>query len=82
MEHDGILSAHPNPSTGMVWVSNAAGGSVTITVYDVSGKQVFQQGSSSSINIPVDLSHLNAGTYLLRVQDPNSDRRASLVLEN
>ncbi|MDQ3099820.1 MAG: T9SS type A sorting domain-containing protein [Bacteroidota bacterium] len=80
--HGVMRSVYPNPSTGMVWVSSTTGGSATITVYDVSGKQVFQQGSNASFNLPIDLSHLSTGTYLVRIQDGQSDHRASLVLEN
>ena len=78
----GVLNISPNPSTGQVNI-NVPGFDewLTLKVYDVTGKVVFQtsfQGPANSI----DLSAYNSSMYFIRVQDLNGkiDKTKRIIL--
>lgn len=64
------LSIHPNPSTGIVYLETAQNtGTVTIELFDLSGKRLFLKNGYLSINDreKLDLGNLSKGIYTLKV---------------
>ena len=78
LDGDGQLhSFFPNPTTGMVYYRYQAQAQeqLSIEVLDVLGKRVQTQEVTSTTginNIPVDLSNLPTGTYMVRVYNQQS----------
>ncbi|HEU4718694.1 MAG TPA: T9SS type A sorting domain-containing protein [Bacteroidia bacterium] len=71
-EQDG-LDVYPNPANGTmnVVISAAQEGSTAISIYDLTGNAVYvssQRTASGENTIPVDVSGLAQGVYLLRVE--------------
>ena len=56
------LAIYPNPTSGIVYFDNQL---TNVAVYDVAGHQVYAQSLAEQ---SLDLSSLNAGTYLLVAQ--------------
>ena len=61
------VTVYPNPSDGVVTVTNNNASTNTIIVYDMMGKQLFSKEVSASTNI--DLSSKGTGIYLVRVSN-------------
>jgi len=73
------LICYPNPVTdGFVYLANA--GSITrdVQIFDVVGKRVFNQQTSSN---RVDVSALNAGIYVLKVSANNQSNSSRLLIK-
>ncbi|PLX22007.1 MAG: hypothetical protein C0597_02880, partial [Marinilabiliales bacterium] len=64
------LKAYPNPTSGMVTVElpNELNGSYQIQVYSLSGAQVYSKTITNFEN-RIDLSDLNNGIYILRLEN-------------
>ena len=56
------LAIYPNPTSGIVYFDNQL---TNVAVYDVAGRQVYAQTAAEQ---SIDLSSLNAGTYVLTAQ--------------
>ena len=56
------LAIYPNPTSGVVYFDNQL---TDVAVYDVAGHQVYAQSLAEQ---SLDLSSLNAGTYVLVAQ--------------
>lgn len=76
---DGVLSvgtsnvakfaATPNPTNGIMEISNANSPISEVTAFDLLGKQVYSKKFSAVNNAQIDLSAVNTGTYMVRVTD-------------
>jgi thiol-disulfide isomerase/thioredoxin len=66
------LTAYPNPATGLVYVQNPQGLSVSTVVYDPTGRVVLNLPTDNRSLIPVPLSGLPTGLYSLRLTTPDS----------
>lgn len=70
-----ITTVHmsPNPSNGWVTISTSNTNVLkTVSVFDILGKQVFiYSKTDQDSNSTIDLSHLNKGIYLVRLQLEN-----------
>lgn len=65
----GTMSVYPNPSSDEINIQlSEADGSVTAKVYTVSG-QLVQQKSGTGNTFTIDIRNLQAGIYVLRVED-------------
>lgn len=67
------LKVYPNPAESQITISNlqSAKGNVTVTIYDVLGKEKMQ-GSFTTVSegkIQVDVSTLDSGIYFVKVND-------------
>lgn len=63
---------YPNPGSGTFHIQNVFNGDITVQVFDVQGKQVFNstiQNSSPNSELSIDLSELPNGTYLIDLTD-------------
>ena len=72
-----MLSVYPNPTNTNVTVniSNSESGILIIQIFSLLGTKLLEYNSeiSNSFNNNFDISHFQAGTYLLRVSIGNSD---------
>ncbi len=64
-------SISPNPSTGIVTITNGRAGVQEIQVFDVAGRIVHQLSTSDT---EIDLSDLNNGLYFLRIKDETTGK--------
>lgn len=72
-----VLSVYPNPSNG-VYTINMPEQTSDITIYNMTGKAVFNAKANSSI-MQIDISHLPSGVYVLNVDGNNTSFRQSLI---
>jgi hypothetical protein len=65
------IDIYPNPTTGkfVVLVNNTQGSETQVEVYNTLGQQVFVSGKQTGTvtNFEIDLSHLAANTYFVKV---------------
>ena len=61
------VSVYPNPSEGMVTISNDNNSSNDIVVYNMLGETIYT--ASSETKLSVDLSSVGAGVYLVKVSN-------------
>jgi len=70
---DSQLSVYPNPNKGLfnVKLNGAKGGNISLSIYDVRGRRVYNKRyeNSSNFNEIVNLKAVQSGLYLLRVSD-------------
>ncbi|NLF41509.1 MAG: T9SS type A sorting domain-containing protein, partial [Bacteroidales bacterium] len=60
------VQVYPNPSNGNITIALPSGLSVDVYVYNVNG-QIVAQGQDVENQLSMDLSHLNQGTYIIRM---------------
>jgi hypothetical protein len=85
---DGVLSVeaneviqvvlYPNPTTGLLNIQTNR--SIDIAVFDITGKKVFNASNISNEN-QIDLSSLNAGLYLVKLNDGTSESTQKLIIK-
>ena len=73
------VKVYPNPSTGIVNVSNDLNVSNTIIVTDLTGKVVASKVASSATTI--DLSNAGTGIYLVEVSNANGKKVERVVIK-
>lgn len=73
IEENSINDAYnvfPNPATDYITISTSSANEMTIHVFDISGKMIYQNiVDSKQFNIP--LQSITNGIYILKVQDDN-----------
>lgn len=73
------VSVYPNPSEGMVTVTNEQGLNNTIVVYDLAGRVVLTKNASATTTI--DLTSVKTGTYLVKVTNDNGSITEHVVIK-
>ncbi len=73
------VSVYPNPSQGVITVSNANNTENTIVVYDMVGKVVYSTSANSSTTI--DLSSNGTGVYMVKVSNENGSMVERVVIK-
>ncbi|SEK28852.1 Por secretion system C-terminal sorting domain-containing protein [Aquimarina amphilecti] len=69
----------PNPNnSGFVNITTTTNASVSVSVFDMLGKQVISQTLNNNL---LNLSHLNAGIYLVKLDQNNGSVTKKLVIE-
>ncbi len=80
---NGNIQIYPNPSNGKIFINfnEYVSESVKVTLFDLSGKEVFKRrfNITESNNIKLDLYNLS-GTFLLQVKNDNSQYTSKVVL--
>ncbi len=74
-----VLAIYPNPATDILTIETAATGS-DITITDLSGRVVLTATATDG-NTTLNISHLSAGTYMVRVET-NGERGEGRGKEN
>jgi len=72
------VNVYPNPSEGIVTISNDLNAENTITVTDMTGKVVLTKVSSSATT--VDLSKVGTGVYMVEVSNENGKKVERVVI--
>lgn len=73
------LVLYPNPSTGIVNVSNTKGSHLNYEIYNVLG-QVISKGNNQNTLFSVDLSNANTGLYFVKFVDSETNRTTTKKL--
>lgn len=73
------LVLYPNPSTGIVNVSNTKGTHLNYEIYNVLG-QVISKGNNQNTLFSVDLSNANTGLYFVKFVDAETNRTTTKKL--
>jgi len=76
---DNQLSVYPNPAKDMLYINNLADNS-TITIADITGKQVVAYSANTGKN-GVSISSLSTGLYIMTVKDAAGVHTAKFVKE-
>lgn len=74
------VTVSPNPTNGNIAVSGAP--VFNITVFDLSGKQVYQHDFDGSENVNVDLTSLEQGAYFVRTRMDDGVFKTVKLLKN
>ncbi len=63
------MNVFPNPASGIVTLEGLIGsaGETQVNIFSLNGQRVFQKNFQSRSSLVFDISHLKAGTYLLKV---------------
>ncbi|MCZ4317531.1 T9SS type A sorting domain-containing protein [Aequorivita viscosa] len=73
------FSLYPNPATkGFVNITSKTTGAKNILIYDVLGKKVLQ---TALIGDRLDISNLNSGVYILKIEQGNNSATKKLVIK-
>lgn len=82
VSNDLQFSVYPNPSEGIftVTLANSTGVASTISVYDFSGKRVYEETISGIAEKKLDLSALPKGVYTLHLNSEKSNGVQKLVI--
>ncbi|CAM3504228.1 hypothetical protein FSS13T_10230 [Flavobacterium saliperosum S13] len=73
------LKVYPNPVVdGKLFISSDLNSERNITIYDVTGKQVFNTTTSSEL---VNVSSLNAGVYVVKIIEEGKTATRKLVIK-
>jgi hypothetical protein len=78
------FAVFPNPTNGQFTITSDWNASnATIQVVDLNGKRVFQstEALSAGQQLPVDLTHVNAGLYIITVSDGLRTHYSKLIIE-
>lgn len=74
-----IPDLYPNPATDLLRVDTKKTGDYTFTVYDFSGKKILERRDDQVIQIDLDISKLDAGSYFLTISDGKKSETMEFV---
>lgn len=75
------LRVYPNPSRGMISIEQISQAFDQIAVINLSGRVIFTAPVQEGLNQGIDLSHLAAGTYIIRLSGAHHVENKSLVIQ-
>ncbi|MDC8002223.1 T9SS type A sorting domain-containing protein [Aequorivita todarodis] len=74
-----VFNIYPNPATkGYVDITSKVNGAKTITIFDILGKQVLK---TTFYGDRLDISTLNSGVYILKIEQGKSSATKKLVVK-
>lgn len=73
------VSIYPNPSNGMFTITNNEHTSNTVTIYNMVGKEVYSNVSSSNLN--VNISENGSGVYIVKVSNETGSAVKRVVIK-
>lgn len=71
------LNIYPNPANDVVTITSAANGVKNVQLFDVTGKQIINVETSSTINV----SSLAKGIYVMKVTEAGKSATSKLVIK-
>ncbi|MEO1448722.1 MAG: T9SS type A sorting domain-containing protein [Bacteroidota bacterium] len=71
----GLVKVYPNPSAGSISIEREKNGDLQLTLWDINGRLLMQQGTASALHT-LDLSSLPTGMYILRLSDGKQGARS------
>ena len=72
------IVAFPNPTSGVVFINNLPEGTYTAEIYSITGTKLLESEMTET-NPRVDLSGMNKGVYLLRLQNDQLLREVRII---
>jgi hypothetical protein len=79
-----VFGVYPNPSNGEVTISLSTSNDVNVSLFDVRGRQVYDQlhsNTSDSFNEKIDFSAMASGVYMLNVESGSKRAVKKLVIQ-
>lgn len=76
------MSATPNPTSGMLQVSNDTASITDVAVYDILGKQVYNAKFSALNEVNLDLTQLKTGAYILKATSDTGATQTMKIMKN
>jgi len=76
------FSATPNPTNGIMELSNENAAIANVTVFDLLGKQVYNAKFSALNNVTLDLSALTTGAYIMKATDTAGASQSIKIMKN
>lgn len=70
---------YPNPAKESFIIDNTSETPLNITIFNTSGKKVVSLKNSKEKNLPISLSGLNAGLYLVEIKNDNQRTFKKLI---
>jgi len=85
MSRNETLKLFPNPASNVIQISyeSQINGLVNLDIFDLSGKLVVNQQyqvSKGKVSLDVELSQLENGSYIVRLQDGQYQHQTKLVI--
>ncbi len=81
-EKDGVaIQMAPNPGTSVVTIGISSG-IQTVSVFDLSGKLVYEMNEQHQPEVKLNVESWNTGVYLIRVLDENGSQHAAKFIKN
>lgn len=75
-----VVTAYPNPTTGLVRINTSVQGTVYVSVYDILGNIVISYETySTSTGLVVDLRNVNSGVYSIQLVENNKSSVVKIV---
>ena len=74
-----LLEVFPNPTSGLLKITNRTYADISYTIYSVLGKTM-KKGSLSNFNNEIDLSSLNNGIYIIRINQGDASYFRKIIL--
>lgn len=71
----------PNPTTGQVFVELPQAGNASVSVMDLTGREIATAQGDGAARISIDLSSVSAGVYYVRIQQGNANTTKKLIVE-
>jgi hypothetical protein len=75
---DGV-SFSPNPATDFIHIQNEKGTDLTIEIFDMTGKRIYQNSFNEMEN-EIKTAGWNRGVYFVRISDKNSNFTRKLIV--
>lgn len=76
------IAAYPNPSNGILNITNSASEITEVVIFDLLGKQVISQQFSPMNTVEMSISALQSGSYLARVKDTDGTLQTIQITRN
>lgn len=78
-----VFSVYPNPSNGNITILLNTFDDVSVTVFDISGRSVYQNNfvNNASFKQELDLSSVSTGVYLLKVQAGSKSGTKKIIIK-
>ncbi len=84
LENENLITLSPNPTSGILHISYPQELNIeefNYTIYSINGKQIQEKRQVESSN-DLDLSTLNGGVYLVRIESENFTKMYKVLLQN
>jgi hypothetical protein len=79
---NGQLTIYPNPTMGQLTIENGEWRVKNIEVFDINGRKLYPHSTfNSQLSTQIDVSHLSAGIYFVKISTENGDVVKKVVKE-
>ncbi|RYZ32506.1 MAG: T9SS type A sorting domain-containing protein, partial [Sphingobacteriales bacterium] len=78
-----LFSIYPNPSNGIIhlnWSNDISAASVSVTVMDITGRQVYKGRAITSAPASINLGNVTSGVYFIRIATGKAQHTERLII--